>query len=86
MAPNDTLLVNDHIDQPGLKTIPLWVIYDHPRDMPEYFVARKWLTDQPTEVVLTADSLDALRDLLPHGLNPIPRHANDDPNIVEVWL
>lgn len=75
-------------DAPQIQTpaIPLWVVYDHPRDIPQYFVARMWLTDRATEVCLTADTLDELRAKLPPNLYPMPRHVNDDPAIVEIWL
>lgn len=86
MAPGETISADDKVLQPTLEKIALWVVYDHPKDMPEFFVARKWLTDQPTEVTFKADSLEALRNLLPHGLHRLPRHMNDDPKIVEVWL
>lgn len=66
--------------------LPLWVIYDRPTDMPNAFVARKWLNDVPTHEVLQAGTLDGLRSLLPRGLHLLPRDPADDPKIVEVWI
>jgi hypothetical protein len=86
MAQDETISMEDKIQQPDFGKIALWVIYDHPKDMPDCFVARKWLTDRPTEVILKSDSLEVLRSSLPHGLHRLPRHINDDPSILEVWL
>lgn len=69
-----------------LPALPLWVIYDHPRDMPNYFVARMWLTDRPTETFETGKSLEEVRSKLPLNLSRLERHQNDDPVVVEVWL
>jgi hypothetical protein len=67
-----------------------WTIYDHPRDYPDCFVARRWIT-KGYDVIATADTftaatLDEVRALLPPGLIVFPRCSNDDPVIVEVWL
>lgn len=69
----------------------MWTVYDHPLDFPEHFVARMWIVDgdgqRPTDTVITAETLDALRDwLADHNLTPLPRNAADEPQIVETWL
>jgi hypothetical protein len=67
----------------------MWTVYEHPRDYPDHFVARKFLVTtvtQPTTDMFVADSLEELRSLLPHGLHRLPRFEHDDPKIVEVWL
>ena len=70
--------------------LEMWVIYDHPTDIPDAFVARKWLIGPgqmgPTESVIKAESLEMLRRLLPLGFVNIGRSTFDDPKIVEVWL
>jgi len=70
--------------------LAVWVIYDHPLDMPEHIVARRHdvLDDGPlaTDHVLVGDTLDAVRAQLPPGLARIPRDRKDEPHIVEVWL
>ena len=63
-----------------------WTIYDSPADLPGRFVARKWVMDRPTSVVLQHKSLDGLRAQLPGGLICMERQPADDPKIVEVWL
>lgn len=70
-------------------SLSMWTVYDHPSDMPDAFVARMWLVGpevRATGSVLTADTLEALRDKLPPGLACLPRRPDDDPAIVEVWL
>lgn len=66
-----------------------WVIYDHPRDYPLGFIARRWeITPnvlQATGESVKGATLDQVRDQLPRGLCRLPRFAKDDPFIVEVW-
>lgn len=64
----------------------LWVIYDHPRDYPCQWVARKWNYDKPTDEVLGADTLEQLREMLPPGLFGLRSSVDDDPCIREIWL
>lgn len=69
--------------------LPMWVIFDHPTNWPEWFVARKWYTlpqTESTDDMLKARTLDTLREMLPPGLVCISRQDNDAPHIVEVWL
>jgi len=74
--------------------LSLWVVYDHPFDMPEHVVARRHQVDAnglavETPNMIVGDTLEDVREQLPAGLRMIPpelRDPNDDPNIVEVWL
>lgn len=71
--------------------LPLWVIYNHPTDFPDQYVARKHVASstgvQPTDLVLTSTDLDELRTTLRNqGLIQVPRSDTDDPVIVETWL
>jgi hypothetical protein len=73
------------------EALHLWTVYDHPRDYPDSYVARLMLIGrrgviQRTNAMYTADSLDELRSLLPPGLTCLPRHEEDDPVILEVWI
>ena len=65
----------------------LWVVYDHPKDLPHWYVARRWETEQPTEEKLLSNDLDHLRTRLrARGLVCLTRNPADDPCIVETWL
>lgn len=70
--------------------LPMWVVYDHPSDRPDVYVARLWLSlPQPLALPMTLASknLDALRDeLAALGLAHLDRNPGDDPAIMEVWL
>lgn len=67
-------------------------MYDHPKDYPDTFVARRFETGggEPAPMV-TADmvtgSLDLIRQsMLMCGLYCLPRNEGDDSRIVETWL
>jgi hypothetical protein len=71
--------------------VSLWTVYDHPRDYPDVWVARRsevgvGAAPRPTSDMFTAETLDELRALLPRGLVCLARSPGDDPVIVEVWL
>lgn len=66
--------------------VPVWVIYQRPKDYPRKFVARLWDLDEPTATVLVADTLEEVRGLLPAGLFRLARLELDDPVIVETWM
>jgi len=71
--------------------LAMWTVYDHPRDFPDEFVARRFDVDgkgaRPTDEILTSSSLDLLRaELASRGLTVINRLPKDEPQIVEVWL
>jgi len=72
----------------------LWIIYDHPKDIPDSeYVARLWIlpkgeeTAIPTTTVLKAETLAGIRDILLYqGINKVmDRHPEDNPCIVETW-
>jgi hypothetical protein len=68
----------------------MWVVYDHPRDRPGHFVARKWIIRpgiaKPTEFYVAATTLKDVRALIPPGLYCLARAPEDEPQIVETWL
>lgn len=75
--------MSDNIDH----AFTLWTIYDHPRDFPDCFVARKYHIGGPTSHVIMRQSLEELRTMLCQmGFVRIPRDDNDDPVIVETWI
>lgn len=71
--------------------LEMWVVYDRPRDHPEACVARRWVvgpgTTTATRKLIEAPELEDVREQLRRkGLVRVPRQAEDDPVIVEVWL
>ena len=70
--------------------LPIWTIFDHPRDYPNAFVARRFdVTRKGIEItadVILAASLEELRGMLPMGLTRLERSPGDDPNIIESWI
>jgi hypothetical protein len=68
--------------------LPIWVIYAHPKDSPDAFVARLWdgMTDQPTASYLVAPTLAALRLRLPPDLHRLQRNTQDEPHVMESWI
>lgn len=66
--------------------VELWVVYKHPDDYPDKFVARKWVLDKPTDDIKIGNTLEEVRTLLPHGLTHINRAFLDDIVIAEIWL
>jgi hypothetical protein len=73
------------------KPLSLWTVYDHPRDFPKNYVARRHEIHSgrvvPTDDLLICSELAAIREnLAERGLTVLPRQPQDDPVIVEVWL
>jgi hypothetical protein len=67
--------------------LSMWVVYDHPKDFPDYFVARQWRGEQPTENVIMASGLELIHhQLIDMGLVKLERMQGDDPKILETWL
>lgn len=65
----------------------IWVVYDHPADLPDYYVARLWIGERASEVALLSPNLMALREVLTaKGLVHLDRTDADDPAILETWL
>jgi hypothetical protein len=71
--------------------LPMWVVYDHPSDFPDRYVARQHIIgiagQQPTDRTMVSLSLDSIRAALANlGLVCVVRSEEDDPVIVETWL
>lgn len=71
--------------------IDLWIVYDHPSDIPDYYVARRHTVRRGAASAnvdyILCTELEPVREALyAKGLGCIPRFANDDPCIIETWL
>ena len=69
--------------------ISVWVVYDHPTDQPEDFIARRFDNGKPTEVCIRHKVLSGVQVLLAMNypnLRRYPRNPKDDLVIVEMWM
>jgi len=72
--------------------LPVWVIYDHPKDHPDGYVLRAQFAGPDGAV--THDTMawkhthiEPLRELVKDmWLHPLGRQPGDDPAIAEVWV
>lgn len=65
---------------------PLIMVYDHPIDYPEKYVARLFNGKQATHIVVLADTLEELREAKPERMARIDRQEKDPPKVAETWL
>lgn len=70
--------------------IPMLVVYNSPKDIPNKVVARLWGCGkegaQPTRFVAVRDTLAQIHEVIPAGLEKFKRALIDDPVIVETWI
>lgn len=66
--------------------IPIITIFAHPRDYPIGYVARVFDLNIPTDIALTAPTLELIRTTIPYHMTRFPRDPKDDPHIVESYI
>ncbi|MEJ7804354.1 MAG: hypothetical protein WKG03_00315 [Telluria sp.] len=70
--------------------LDVWVIYDHPSDYPDGFIARMHNLTGPTSVTMTGPTLEdiraAVQHVTPYVLTRIERDVTDDAVVVESWI
>ena len=69
--------------------IPLIVVYDHPKDYPEFYAARLFDSNNPTRAVMINKNLDELRKCIEAKIDDavfMRRAARDDPKIIGTYL
>lgn len=68
--------------------VPVIVVYEHPSDYPQYYVARIFNVDKPTDTIMLKDTLEEIQEDVRNNTNMMfmLRGAEDDPCIVGVWL
>ncbi len=59
---------------------------DRPKDFPDYFVVRRFINDQPQDLLAVCSTLKAVREHIPPGLICLARSPTDEPQIVETWV
>lgn len=72
--------------------LPMIVVYDHPLDFPDSFVARAYDVSHqkqkviPTDLIMLGSTLNDIRKGIPDNFFRLERSALDDENIVESWV
>lgn len=83
---NEDILITDfsQVDV-SLMKMPFIVIYDHPKDYSESYVARLFDVNKPTNIVIISEDLEALRKKVPEGMVKFNREKEDDEKILESY-
>jgi hypothetical protein len=74
--------------------LPIWMVYDHPRDYPNGYIAREILMDivddrvktRRTGEIITAPTLDEIREAMERRGLTYLRRLPDDAVAVETWI
>jgi hypothetical protein len=69
----------------------VWTMYDHPKDYPDGFIARRFEVNMHGDVAPTDHTMmgevDDLQEIFrTAGLVRVSRQDDDDPVIVETWI
>lgn len=81
-------------DNDRRQPLPMWVVYDRPKDHPTKVIVRKWLIPAPpesgpvpTREGFYTDTVDEAVTLLERaGRSPLGRNAGDSPDIIGTWV
>lgn len=69
------------------RDLPIWVVYDHPKDYPNGYVARCFIGEEPTGSFIACEKLELLQQQMTEfGLVKLMPMPGDDPCILETWL
>lgn len=83
------------VTPPSQDVLDMWVVYKHPKDHPDKYVARQWANFPDLKGTMAAsvdnfvlaDTLGEVQAaLIEAGRFRMERMPGDDPVIVEVWL
>jgi len=86
MLPKNIILPNFSSVIKTVKNNALIAVYKHPKDFPDSFVARLFISRYPTRYCVVRKTYDELFSIKPKGMCVVPRDDDDDPVIVESWL
>lgn len=75
------------VDLSNIK-VPVIVVFEHPIDYPEYYVARVFNADKPTDTIMLKDTLEEIQEDIRSNTNMMfmLRGVEDNPTIVGAWL
>lgn len=74
---------------PPSDVLRMFVIYDHPKDYPDFVVMREWQIhagQAEPGAIIVQHTIEECRRHLPNGAIKIGPQAGDDPVILEVWV
>jgi len=66
--------------------LPIITVYYNPTDYPDKYIARLFLTDKLTNLIVMGDTLEEIRKVIPSHMTRLAPTKRDHPVIVEVWL
>ena len=71
--------------------LSVWTVYDHPKDFPHNYVARRFEISggkpRVTDDFIVCPDVDAIRRImLDNGLYRFERSEGDDSKIIESWM
>jgi hypothetical protein len=70
--------------------LEMWVVYDHPKDFPSFFVARKWTVEHEAvrtlQLILSVNYSSIEATMKQFGLTRLNRSEGDDEKIKEMWI
>jgi hypothetical protein len=72
--------------------LPLYFVYDHPKDFPNDFVVRRWMLVKgeliPDKEIMmkTSNYADIKTEMMYMGLTKMARQPDDEPCIKETWI
>ena len=70
-----------------MSELTMRVVYDHPSDFPDRYVARLWEGEKPTSNVKVSRDVEKIRrHLAGMGMVKLMRSPEEDPVIMEFWL
>lgn len=85
-----------HAGHHDMQSIIYYVVYDHPRDFPDKWVIRRHAHvfhpsfDKPRLMIeafgFSADTREAIEQMVPAHATHIGRMPGDDPKIADVWI
>lgn len=85
-------MISEARDNSGEVILRTWVVYDHPRDFPDYVIIRRQTVFRGGAITFDPKArmfrnLEAARAWCSRrGLYPVPCQPGDDPVIVETWI
>ena len=85
MKNKDVIITNFNQVNISRMKMPFIVIYAHPKDYLNSYVARLFDVNKPTNVVIVSKNLEELRNKIPKGMVKFNRGNEDDEKIIESY-